>query len=57
MTCQTPSISVRSPLNRRQFLRGLGVAMALPMLDVMHPALARDIDDGTTSTADAGSLQ
>ncbi|MEM7473972.1 MAG: DUF1552 domain-containing protein [Planctomycetota bacterium] len=29
-------------LNRRTLLRGTGIAMALPMLDVMKPAFARD---------------
>jgi hypothetical protein len=37
-----PSISTRTPLNRRQFLRGAGVSLALPLLDVMTPAFARD---------------
>jgi len=35
----TPSqISTRTPLSRRTFLRGTGVALALPWLDAMHPA-------------------
>ena len=29
------------PVNRRTFLRASGVALALPMLESMHPALAR----------------
>ena len=29
------------PVNRRMFLRASGVAMALPLLESMHPALAR----------------
>ena len=36
----TPSI-VHGPLSRRTFLRGAGVAMALPLLDAMQPARAR----------------
>jgi hypothetical protein len=35
----TPSqISTRTPLSRRTFLRGTGVALALPWLDAMQPA-------------------
>jgi hypothetical protein len=30
-----------APINRRTFLRASGVAMALPLLESMHPALAR----------------
>ena len=30
-----------TPINRRTFLRASGVAMALPLLESMHPALAR----------------
>ena len=29
------------PVNRRMFLRASGVALALPLLESMHPALAR----------------
>lgn len=29
----------RNPLSRRAFLKGTGVAMTLPMLDAMHPAM------------------
>ena len=36
------SIKVRGPLSRRTFLRGAGVALALPMLDAMSPAFAAD---------------
>src|ERR1044071_6964879 len=35
------------PINRRTFLRGLGTAMALPVLDSMLPATA--LADGTSS--------
>ena len=34
-------IITRKHLPRRTFLRGLGTAIALPMLDAMAPALAR----------------
>ncbi|WP_238389290.1 hypothetical protein [Urbifossiella limnaea] len=30
------------PLSRRTFLRGAGVALALPYLDAMQPARARE---------------
>ena len=39
-------ISARSPLSRRTFLRGTGVALALPWLDCMQPAF------GSTPAAD-----
>jgi hypothetical protein len=32
------------PLSRRTFLRGAGVAMALPLLEAMRPAFAREAD-------------
>jgi hypothetical protein len=35
-------ISTRRVCSRRQFLRGTGVALALPFLDAMIPAFARD---------------
>jgi hypothetical protein len=35
-------ISTRRVCSRRQFLRGTGVALALPFLDAMVPAFARD---------------
>jgi hypothetical protein len=34
-------IVTRRHLPRRTFLKGMGAALALPMLDAMHPALAR----------------
>jgi hypothetical protein len=34
-------IAVRNPVSRRQFLHGMGVMMALPMLDMMLPGIAR----------------
>jgi hypothetical protein len=33
-------IVTRKHLHRRTFLKGMGAAMALPMLDAMTPALA-----------------
>jgi hypothetical protein len=36
-----PHISSRPALSRRRFLRGAGIAMALPLLDSMIPAFAR----------------
>src|SRR4051812_2760219 len=36
-----PTRVARGPLPRRTFLRGAGVALALPMLDAMVPAFAR----------------
>ncbi|MSU66171.1 MAG: DUF1552 domain-containing protein [Opitutus sp.] len=35
-----PFIATRQPLSRRHFLRGTGVALALPFLDVMRPAFS-----------------
>src|SRR6516225_9724461 len=39
-----PFISLRRAVSRRQFLRGSGVALALPFLDAMRPAFARAAD-------------
>jgi Protein of unknown function (DUF1552) len=36
-----PFISTRRPLSRRTFLKGSGVALALPLLDSMLPSFAR----------------
>ena len=36
-----PHIATTSPFPRRAFLRGLGVALALPLLDCMTPAFGR----------------
>jgi hypothetical protein len=35
-------VSTQNHVNRRQFLRGAGVVLALPFLDAMIPAFARD---------------
>ena len=34
---------MNTPLHRRTFLRGLGAAIALPMLDAMVPALVDEV--------------
>src|SRR5262245_14192852 len=36
-----PHVSTRRALSRRRFLRGAGIAMALPLLESMTPAFAR----------------
>jgi hypothetical protein len=36
-----PHIATRGPMPRRRFLRGAGVALALPLLDSMAPAFAQ----------------
>lgn len=45
-------IAVRHPLSRRQFLNGMGVVMALPMLDLMLPGVARAAEVAAPSGAD-----
>src|SRR5690554_48226 len=35
-----PNSPLRTPLHRRQILRGAGVALALPLLEVMTPAFS-----------------
>src|SRR5882762_5665885 len=34
-------IAARSPLSRRQFLRGAGIVLSLPLLDSMLPVFSR----------------
>ncbi len=36
----TPHLALRQPLNRRTFLRGSGIALALPLLEAMRPSFA-----------------
>jgi BMFP domain-containing protein YqiC len=36
-----PFVATRTPMSRRHFLRGTGVALALPMLDAMLPRFAK----------------
>ena len=43
-------ILTRTHLARRTFLRGLGTAVALPMLDAMTPALARAAETSAPPT-------
>jgi hypothetical protein len=38
---RAPFIATRAPVSRRRFLLGAGVALSLPMLDAMHPRIAR----------------
>jgi len=49
---EIPSISRRRAIDRRGFLRGAGVALALPFLDAMVPAVARAASSsGATSNS------
>jgi hypothetical protein len=50
LTKSGPTILTRSAVSRRRFLRGAGVALALPLLDAMRPALA----GAAASAVDAG---
>jgi hypothetical protein len=36
-----PYLAIRKALSRRRFLRGMGVAMSLPLLEAMQPGIAR----------------
>src|SRR4051794_32405376 len=42
--CPAPFASTRRPISRRRFLRGAGVALALPLLESMRPPFARAAD-------------
>ena len=46
-----PFIATRQALSRRRFLRGVGVAMSLPLLDAMQPRFARAASDSLTPNA------
>ena len=48
-----PFISTRRPLSRRHFLRGTGIALALPFLDTMAPTFARAAQAGSPLAPDA----
>src|SRR6478609_751379 len=48
-----PSVLRRRAVSRRRFLRGAGIAMALPLLDAMVPALARAASGGPPAGAGA----
>ena len=37
---QAPYVAANRPLSRRRFLKGLGVALTLPMLESMKPVFA-----------------
>lgn len=50
-TSQGPFIAVGTPLSRRRFLRGVGITMALPLLDSMLPKVLR----AATSPLSAGA--
>ena len=46
-----PFIASRPAISRRRFLQGVGVAMSLPLLDVMQPGSARAASSALTSNA------
>jgi uncharacterized protein DUF1552 len=46
-----PFIATREALSRRRFLRGLGVAMSLPLLDAMQPTRARAASSASPDAA------
>lgn len=46
-----PFVATRRPLSRRRFLRGMGVAMSLPLLDAMHGRTAHGATAATPSSA------
>ena len=43
-TSAAPFASTRRPISRRRFLRGAGVALALPLLESMRAPFARAAD-------------
>ncbi len=47
---KAPHISIRPALSRRQFLRGTGVLLSLPMLDAMTPAFSDGVKAGVGET-------
>jgi hypothetical protein len=46
-----PFIATRPAISRRRFLRGVGVAMSLPLLDAMYPRTARAASDALAPNA------
>jgi hypothetical protein len=48
-----PFIATRTPMSRRHFLRGTGVALSLPFLDAMLPTFARAQDAGSPLSPNA----
>jgi len=49
MKFSAPHLAVRAALSRRRFLRGMGVAMSLPLLDAMIPRTARAASSAATA--------
>src|SRR5882724_1004999 len=45
-----PFVSTRRALSRRQFLRGAGILLSLPLLDAMSPAFAALTKDSASTT-------
>jgi hypothetical protein len=45
-----PFVSTRPALSRRQFLRGTGILLSLPLLDAMTPAFAGVVKSATSTT-------
>src|SRR5436305_1087279 len=50
---RVPKIIGRRALSRRGFLRGAGIALSLPLLDAMRPALARAAESSVGAAANA----
>jgi hypothetical protein len=48
-----PFIATRTPISRRHFLRGTGVALSLPFLDAMLPTFARAQETGSPLSPNA----
>jgi hypothetical protein len=46
-----PFIATRPAISRRRFLQGVGVAMSLPLLDAMHPRIARATSNTVAANA------
>lgn len=50
---KTPFVSTRAPLSRRHFLRGTGIALALPFLDSMTVPFARAAESNSPLASDS----
>ncbi|MEO8063634.1 MAG: DUF1552 domain-containing protein [Pseudomonadota bacterium] len=48
---RAPFIATRQALSRRRFLQGAGVAMSLPLLEAMHPRMARAASNAVAAGA------
>src|SRR4051812_4602330 len=46
-----PYLAIRRAVSRRRFLQGVGVAMSLPLLDAMHPGVARAASNSVAPNA------